>query len=206
MRGRFSTTALPREIAQQCIKLVRAATSKRRRFRVIAIFAGQHGQRDAALARQCSTNARCRISTESSPTEQADDDYPSVSGNTFDPQIDRHRMAQVAQMREPHARQHSALGLPSRRKTSKIAVGERQHHDVARRLGEVNRCDNLVARLVELVVSRCIVQPKPFNWSSACVTPARSRPFRPMTTSRPLRISDADHGRSYWCVTRRPTA
>ncbi len=41
---------------------------------------------------------------------------------------------------------------------------------------------------------------------SARVTAARSSPFSPITTSRPSRVSAALHGRSYWCVTRGPTA
>jgi hypothetical protein len=43
----------------------------------------------------------------------------------------------------------------------------------------------------EVVASRCIVQP-----SSARVTPSRSSPFRPMTTSRPWRPSAAVQARS----------
>ncbi len=48
------------------------------------------------------------------------------------------------------------------------------------------------SRLVDVVASRCIVYP-----SSARVTAARSKPFRPITTRRPWRVSAAVHGRSY---------
>ena len=53
-------------------------------------------------------------------------------------------MTQIAQVREPHARQHGALRLPRGGKPSEIAVGERQHDDVAGRLAEIDRFDDLV--------------------------------------------------------------
>ena len=64
--------------------------------------------------------------------------------DALDPQIDRHGMAQVAQMREPHARQQVALRGPGRGERGEIAVGERQHHHVARRLAEIDRLDDVV--------------------------------------------------------------
>ena len=64
--------------------------------------------------------------------------------DTVNPQIDRHRVTQIAQMREPHARQIGALALPRRGEAGEIAVGERQYCDVARRLAEINRFDELV--------------------------------------------------------------
>ena len=47
-------------------------------------------------------------------------------------------------MREPHARQRGALGLPGSGKTREVAVGERQNGDIAGRLAEIDRFDNLV--------------------------------------------------------------
>ena len=47
-------------------------------------------------------------------------------------------------MREPNARQRRALRLPGGGKAGEIAVGERQHGDVARRLAEIDRFDDLV--------------------------------------------------------------
>ena len=64
--------------------------------------------------------------------------------DAVDPEIDRHRMAQVAQMREPHARQRVPLHRPRRCQTGKVAVGERQHDHVSRRLAEIDRLDDLV--------------------------------------------------------------
>ena len=67
-----------------------------------------------------------------------------MGADAVDPQIDRHRMTQIAQMREPHARQVLALGLPRRGEAGEIAVGERQYGDVARWLAEIDRFDDFV--------------------------------------------------------------
>ena len=53
-------------------------------------------------------------------------------------------MAQVAQMREPHARQTMPLRRVGRGETGEVAIGERQDHDVARRLAEIERFDAVV--------------------------------------------------------------
>ncbi len=53
-------------------------------------------------------------------------------------------MAQIAQMREPHARQRVAFRRPGRGEPGKVAVGERQDHDIARRLAEIDRLDDVV--------------------------------------------------------------
>ena len=42
-------------------------------------------------------------------------------------------------MREPYARQARALSVPGGGERGEIAVGERQHGDVARRLAEIDR-------------------------------------------------------------------
>ncbi len=67
-----------------------------------------------------------------------------MGADAVDPQIDRHRVTQIAQMRQPHARHVAALGLPRRSETGEIAVGERQDRDVARRLAEIDRFDEFV--------------------------------------------------------------
>ena len=64
--------------------------------------------------------------------------------DALDPEIDRHRMLEVAQLHEPHARQRVAFDGPGRRKAGEIAVGERQNRDVARRLTEIDRLDDVV--------------------------------------------------------------
>ena len=64
--------------------------------------------------------------------------------DAVDPQIDRHRVPQIAQMRQTQARQRGALGLPGHSKRRQIAVGKRQDRDIARRLAEVDRFDNFV--------------------------------------------------------------
>ena len=189
------------EKTQQRVELV--GRQRRGRFepRVVAIFAGQHRERDAALARQ----RRKPLDAVFPPIEAAEEanhDHLGMRADAVDPQIDRHRMAQVAQMREPHARQGVALGLPGGGKAGEIAVGERQDGDVARRLAEIDRFDDLV----EAGRARRQQMHRWLSPASARVTAARSSPFSPITTSRPWRVSDAAHGRSYWCVTRGPTA
>ncbi len=67
-----------------------------------------------------------------------------MGADAVDPQIDRHRVTQIAQMRQPHAGQVFALGLPRRGEASEVAVGERQYRDVARRLTEIDRFDDFV--------------------------------------------------------------
>ena len=47
-------------------------------------------------------------------------------------------------MREPNARQHRALRLPSGGKAGEVAVGKGEHGDIARRLAEVDSFDDLV--------------------------------------------------------------
>jgi hypothetical protein len=53
-------------------------------------------------------------------------------------------MAEIAQMREPQARQRVSLSCVCRSDPSEIAVGERQDHDIARRLAEIERLDQIV--------------------------------------------------------------
>ena len=53
-------------------------------------------------------------------------------------------MAQIAEMREPHARQPILLRRIGRSEPGKVAVGKRQDHDVARRLAEIERLDAVV--------------------------------------------------------------
>jgi hypothetical protein len=49
-----------------------------------------------------------------------------MDADAIDPHIDRHGMAQVAQLREPHARQPFALDRPGGGESGEIAVGEGQ--------------------------------------------------------------------------------
>jgi hypothetical protein len=67
-----------------------------------------------------------------------------MRADAIDPQIDRHRMAQIAQASEAHARQGGVFGFPGCSQSRKIAVGKRQHGDVARRLAEIDRFDDVV--------------------------------------------------------------
>ena len=64
--------------------------------------------------------------------------------DALDPHIDRHRMAEIAQMCESGARQDGAFGVPGCGQPGEIAVGERQDRDLARRLAEIDRFDDVV--------------------------------------------------------------
>ncbi len=47
-------------------------------------------------------------------------------------------------MREPQRRQHVFVGGIGRGESGEIAVGEGQHQNVARRLAEIDRLDDIV--------------------------------------------------------------
>ena len=131
------------EIAQQRRELIRRQRRDVREPRIVAVLAGQHRQRDAALAGQ----RREPIDAVAPPVQaaqQANDDHLGMAGDAFDPQIDRHRMLEIAQLHKPHARQRVALDGPGRRKARQIAVGERKNGDVAGRLTEIDRLDDVV--------------------------------------------------------------
>ena len=198
------------EITQQRVKFFGRQRRGRGEPRIVAVLAGQHGERDAALARQRGEP----LDAVFPPIEAAEEphhDHLGVRADTIDPQVDRHRMAKLAQVREPHARQRRAFRLPSRGEPGEIAVGEGEHDDVAGRLAEIDRFDDLVeigrsGREQNASLSPRRASPLPgtgaaFSGScaypiSARVTAVRSSPFSPITTSRPSRASEAAQGRS----------
>ena len=178
------------EIGQQRIQV---RVSERRSFeqpRIVAVLARQHGKHNARLARE----RRQRLDAVAPPVEPAEqphDDDLGVARHRVRPQIDGHGMAQVTQMREPQARQHSTFRGIGDGETGKVAVGERQDHEVARALAEIDRLDDVVeARGACLQQVHRVYPPSDFAIAS------RSRPFRPMTTRLPCRASPAPHGRS----------
>ena len=181
LRGR--SAAARRALPRQC----------RRRGEpvVVAIFAGQHRERDAAFARQ-HREPLDAVFPPVEAAEQAHQDHLGMRADAIDPQIDRHRMAQVAQMREPHARQAA-------RSTSQAAASPARslsaNDSTTMSPGGWPRStgSTISSRLVELVVEQMHRSTR----SSARVTAARSRPFSPITTRRPSRASAAVHGRSY---------
>src|SRR6185503_15669750 len=130
------------------------------------------------------------------PAEEAHHDHLGVRADALDPQIDRHRMLEVAQL-------HGLAG-PCRREAAEIAVGERQHRDVARRLAEVDGCDDVVERCgagrEQMHAYSSRLRPRSLSQKTypkrPRVTAARSMPLSPITTSAPARGSPAFHGRS----------
>ena len=99
-------------------------------------------------------------------------------------------MAQIAEMREPHAWQTMPLGSVGRGETGEVAVGERQDHDVARRLAEIDRFDAVVE------ARSCGLEQMHGYPRNALVTASRSRPLRPITTRFPARASAPPQARS----------
>jgi hypothetical protein len=133
------------EIGQQLLQLVRR---KRRGFgeaSIVAVLSGQHGKGDAPLARH-RAEGLYPVAPPVEATEQPDHDHLGVLAGLLDPKVDRHRVTQVAQMREPYTRKLTLFQRVGGSEPGKIAVGERQHHDVARRLGQVEGLDDVVER------------------------------------------------------------
>ena len=105
-----------RKNPQQRVELVPAArVDASREPRIVAILARQQRQRDAAFARQ----RRQPLDAVAPPVEtaeQADHDHLGVRADAVDPEVDRHRMAQVAQIGEPHARKRRRAPSPTQRR------------------------------------------------------------------------------------------
>ena len=56
----------------------------------------------------------------------------------FDIEVDRHRMLQALEAGQPHRRQDVGILLPGGGQRREVAVGKGQHHDLGRRLAEVD--------------------------------------------------------------------
>jgi hypothetical protein len=67
-----------------------------------------------------------------------------MRGNAVDPEIDRHWVPEIAQVRQADRGQLRAIHLPGGGKRGEIAVGEGQDNNVARALPKVDGLDNLV--------------------------------------------------------------
>ena len=122
------------------------------------------------------------------PAEQAHQDHLGVRADAVDPEIDRHRMAQVAQMREPHARQRvaSSAAQAAARPARSLSAND----STATSPGVWPRSTGstmLVEARAEVVARRCIASARVSQQRAS--TPARSSPLRPMTTRRPWRAS-----------------
>ena len=154
--------AMPREPAEQRPQIFHAAfaevAQQRRELvgrqgrgfgepRIVAVLARQHRERDALLAGDGGEPLDA-VAPPVEPADQPHQDHLGVEADTLHPEIDRHRVAQVAQMGEAHARQRGLVGGPGGGEAGEVAVGEREHRDVARRLAEIDRRDDVVeARL-----------------------------------------------------------
>ena len=114
---------------------------------IVAVFAGQHRELDPAFARQ-NRQPFDAVFPPIEAAQQAHDDDLGVRGDSVDPQIDRHWMAQIAQMGEAQGRYICLLVHVGRGQSGQITVGERQDRDRARLQTELEQLiqGNLVSR------------------------------------------------------------
>jgi hypothetical protein len=131
------------KILQQRAQLVTRQCRCRIEPRVIPILTGQDSEHAAAFARDCRKPLH-PVSPPIETAEETDHNDLSVLTDAIDPQIDRHRVPQITQMRQAQARQRRALRCPCRGKAGKIAVGEGQDRNFAWRLAEIDRFDDFV--------------------------------------------------------------
>ncbi len=178
-------------------------------FGVGLVVAGQQRERDARCrgrsrpaARRRRANRRCRRAAGRSTSRAR----ATVSIYRSTEKLWPSRITGASRKR----RRRRVLGAPPRlrrREQRDLGVGARQHDDVARRLGEIDRGrsvgDDARVRWRADAFSRPRRRSRP---ASAASTAARSRPFLPITTSRVARASPAAQGRSKCCSMRPPTA
>ncbi len=108
-------TAAFAEIVEQRGELMRRNGRGFREPRIVAILTWEQCQHDPALAREHGEPVDA-VAPPVDAAEQAYQDHLGMCADAVDPEIDRHRMAQVAQMREPYARQRVAFDDPRRGK------------------------------------------------------------------------------------------
>ncbi len=112
---------------------------------LVMAFARQQRKLDAALAR----HRRELVAAVTPPVvtaENADQNNLGVTGDAVDPEVDRHRMAEVAKCRQPHRRQPPCVGPPGSGQSGEVAIGKGQGHDIRRCLPEIDRLGDVVER------------------------------------------------------------
>ena len=112
---------------------------------LVAAFAGQQGQLDAPGAGH-GGELVAAIAPPVIAAEDTNKDDLRMRRDAVDPEVDRHRMPEVAQRGEPHRGQVVRLRVPGGGEARKVAVGEGQRHNVRRRLTQVDRLDEVVER------------------------------------------------------------
>ena len=157
--------------------------------RIGAVVAGQGREQDAVLARGIGDPLE-PVAPVIEAAEAAHDHDLGARHHAVDIEIDRHRMAQPLEAGEPQGRQRPGVALPGGGQRRQVAVGEGQHDHLGRRLAEIDGDVGLLERR-KLGGQDVHDQPR----ISASI-PALSRPFSPITTSRPRRASPAAQRRS----------
>ena len=196
------------EEGEQTIQLRGGQIREIRESGVVAVLPRQQRQGDAVLARDRREPVDA-VAPEVEPAEEAHQDHLGVPTYAIDPEIDRERVAQVRELREAHARQRVFLHRPGGGEPGKVALGERQHCDLAGRLAQVDGFDDFVegrgCGREQVHDAALLLHPCPLSGegqthapTSACAMAARSRPLSPITTSRPWRGSSDCQRRSYW--------
>ena len=122
--------------------------------------------------------------------------------------VDRHRMLQPQEVRQPQRRGSRAQPSGGTGQAGDLRIGRRQHDDVGRRLAEIDRLAAIVDRA--FLGKEKMHEAAPYS-AAACAAPsvrarmvarivpqvaASSPSCRPMTTSRVARVSPGFQGRS----------
>ena len=155
--------------------------------RVGASIGWQDRQRDAPVAGKA-RDLLHPIGPPRGAADQPDQDAPRMAKGAVDIGVDRKRMGQGRQVRQPQPGQAVPAPPPARRESAEVAVGEGQHHQIRGRLPEV-------ARGVRLFQPVAFAEQDMHQTSAAFTASASRSPFSAMTTSRPCR-GCAPHGRS----------
>ena len=157
---------------------------------LVAALAGQQRQLDALRARDRGKPVAA-IAPPVVAAEDAHQDDLGVRGDAVDPEVDRHRMAQVAQRGKPHRRQAFGIRLPRGREPGQIAVGEGQRHDIRRRLPRSTGSARSSSE-ADVVVRMCMAQ----NLRSA---------GEDLFDRRPVQALQADHHQPRAAVVLQPS-
>ena len=126
------------QIVAQALARCRREGGRAIKRRIGLASIGDRGEGDAALARDAGDLVYA-VRPIALAAEQHDADEPRMGDHGLDIEIDRIGMFELEQVRQPDGR----CGLPQRRRrareTGQLAVRDGQHHDVARRLAEIDR-------------------------------------------------------------------
>src|SRR5581483_4918102 len=165
---------------------------------ILAAVSGKHGERNATLLRQA-MQRREPVGPIGFAADQAHQNAARAWQGPFDIGVDGQWMPQFAKIGEPQRRQAAASASPAGRKGRKIAVRERERHQIGRILAEIPWRRGLL-KSAALAKDNVHQMPSPVRIAVSSMSPCS-----PITTSFDCR-GVAPQGASNWCRTRSPTA